>query len=72
MKRYHSVPYVVYSVSLHGCVDDPRSFATELRAWLMNRLDPDFESDLEVELEERAGINACGNVPDIKEEKENK
>ena len=55
MKRMDSVPYIRLEIQLHGCVEKPEEFSQELRRWLISRLEPDYDSDIEVEIIESAG-----------------
>jgi hypothetical protein len=52
MKRDACRSFVGLSLQLSGCVEDPETFMVELRAWCLDKLDPDFESDIVIELEE--------------------
>lgn len=50
MKRDISVPYVEFSVQLYGCVENIDSFKKEIKSILVNKLWPDAESDIIIEL----------------------
>ncbi|RDJ35122.1 MAG: hypothetical protein DWQ19_09820 [Crenarchaeota archaeon] len=53
--REESIPYVKYSVHLHGCIKEPNQIAQKIQSWLKNQLNPDYDSDIEVEIDESAG-----------------
>lgn len=52
------IPYIKFSLSLSGCVTNETldSFITDLKNHLMDTLKPDFSSDIEIEIEESAGL----------------
>ena len=55
MSRSECIPYIEFSIQLHGCVKDPKSLMLELQQWLKTKLDPDNESDDEIDLIRSAG-----------------
>jgi len=57
MKRGDCIPYIEFLVALHGCVEDDKveDIKKELKAWLREKLKPDYDSDIDVELASSAG-----------------
>lgn len=44
--------YLGIFIQLHGCFEDPDTLVKEIREWLVNKLRPEFESDIDVTMEE--------------------
>lgn len=56
MKRDTSIPYVNLIIEMHGCVENLDSFTSKLKKFLVNELDPDYDSDIEIVLNQSAGL----------------
>lgn len=54
LRKTH-VPYIGLDIQLHGCVKDPEELIQDLHQWLKNKLNPDYESDIQVEISESSG-----------------
>jgi hypothetical protein len=52
MKRRTCISYVGLSLQLYDCVKDLDTFTADLREWCLQRLQPDFNSDIYIELVE--------------------
>ncbi len=55
-KRENCVAYIGLSVELHGCVENSFEFLGRLRRWLESELDPDYVSDIDIEITESTGM----------------
>ena len=66
-----AIPYISLAVDLHSCVRDLGVFLPELQAWLVARLSPDCDDDIDVQLVQSAGLHDLRFPPaDAEEEKE--
>jgi hypothetical protein len=58
MKRKNCIPYVKIELSLFGCIEDgqAQNFLNNLKNHLIQELQPDFKSDIELSIVESAGL----------------
>jgi len=52
LKRGNCISYIGLCVQLHGCVENSDEFLGKLRQWLQSELNPDFKSDIDIEITE--------------------
>lgn len=52
LKRKNCIAYIGLDIQLHGCVENSKVFLGKLQQWLHAELNPDFESDIDVEITE--------------------
>lgn len=69
-KSGNYIPYIKISLQLDSCIKntylDPFNFKNKLKSYLIEKLDPDFNSDIELDIEESAGWrNEYGDKDEI-------
>ncbi len=50
MNRPNKISYIEYDIQLLSCVDDPEAFKAELMGWMKERLNPDIDSDIVIDI----------------------